>query len=211
MTPLIRALLIRALKALPVSALVCAGAILWSPGASADPTAPGLCDPATPPANANSCLNQPPQTWPPAAGNFTSPGEPGWIFFKLNGFGGNGCGLAPDGTVGCDAVPARSDDGAPLQAGQPGPPGSYSCDGQLCPLPPPGGNQIVVGPQQPAEYAQADAPTFTRDVDVLRPGYRLDNGDASCIAGYQGTVSCSTGGNGFTLSGLYAILERPIA
>lgn len=181
------------------------GALSASP-ADANPTAPALCNPAAPLGSADSCASQPPQTWPLAAGSYTSPQDSGWIFFRANGFDG-GCGISPDGTVGCDAVPDRGADGTPIQAGQPGPAGSYSCEGQRCPLPPPDANQIVAGPQQPAEYSRSDSPTFTRVVDVLPPGYRLVNGGASCVVGYQGTVSCTTGANGFTLSSLYAVLE----
>lgn len=196
---------VRALRTLPALGVLCAAILVAAP-AGADPTAPGGCDPADPGSSANSCANQPEQTWPIAAGNFTSPADSGWVFFKP-GFAEGGCGISPEGAVGCDAVPARWADGTPVQAGQPGPPGSYSCEGQRCPLPPPGANQIVVSPGEPAAYAQSDTPTYTRDVDVLQPGYRLVNGGATCYVGYQGTVSCSTGANGFTLSSVGAVLE----
>ena len=148
-----------------------------------------------------------PSTWPLAEGDFSSPGDPGWIYFKPSGFGGGGCGIGPDGTIGCDIVPGRWDDGTPVQAGLPGPPGSYSCDGRRCPLPPAGANQIVVSPQQPAQYVQSGVPTFTRDVDVLYPGYRLVNGEASCRLAEQGTIGCFTGDNVFALNGVFAILD----
>ena len=193
------------LRLLPALGVACAGVLIATAPADADPGTPGDCDPTTT-GTTNSCANQPPQSWPTATGNYTSAGDSGWIFFRADGFAG-GCGISPDGTVGCDAVPARQSDGTPIQAGQPGPAGSYSCEGQRCPLPPPDANQIVAGPQRPAEYTQSVTQTFTRTVDVLRPGYRLVNGNASCYVGYQGTVSCSTGGNGFTLSSLYAVLE----
>lgn len=144
-----------------------------------------------------------PTTVPVADGTFTSPGDPGWVFFRPAGFGGQGCGIGPDGMIGCDIVPARSADGTPVQAGVPGPPGSYSCESgeNYCPLPPPGVNQIVAGPQRQAEYAQSAAPTFTRDVSTLPMGYRLVNGDASCRLGTGSplVLSCDSGGHGFSI------------
>ncbi len=150
-----------------------------------------------------------PGTWPVAQGNFTTPGEPGWVFFKPQGFGGSGCGIGPDGTVGCDIVPARWPDGSPVQEGQPGPSGFYSCEGRRCPLPPPATNQTVAGPEQPAQYVQSGTLTFTRDVDVLPTGFRLVNGNASCRLSEQATLSCATGENGFILNATYGILESP--
>lgn len=144
-----------------------------------------------------------PGTWPIADGNFTSPGDPGWIFFKPKGFGGHGCGIGPDGTVGCDIVPSRWPDGTPVQAGRPGPPGFYSCGSgeNYCPLPPPGADQIVASPQQRADYAQSDTPAFTRDVGVLYEGYRLVNGNASCRlgAGSPLVLACDSGEHGFSV------------
>ena len=178
-------------RALTVAGLVCSAALgataIDSPFAGAAPT-----DPAT---------------WPLADGNFASQGDPGWVFFKPAGFDGHGCGIAPDGTIGCDIVPARWSDGTPVQEGAPGPPGSYSCEGMRCPLPPSGATEIVAGPQQPASYVQSGTAAFTRDVDVLVSGYRLVNGAAWCYVGNQGTVSCSSGNNGFTISNVAAILK----
>jgi hypothetical protein len=188
-----------ALRALSVAGWVGATALGAVSPAAAEPD---TCDPQV--GVANSCAGQPPQTWPIAQGDFTSPGDPGWVFF-----GPYGCGIGPDGTIGCDRVPARWPDGTPVEAGQPGPPGSYSCEGSRCPLPPPGANQIVAGAQQPAEYVQSAIPTFTRDVDDLPEGYRLANGDAWCAVGYQGSVSCTSGQNGFVINTLGAILEAP--
>lgn len=148
-------------------------------------------------------------TSPLAEGNFTTPSDPGWIFFTPVGFGGHGCGIGPDGTVGCDIVPARWPDGTPVQEGVPGPPGFYSCEGRDCPLPPPGTNQTVAGPGEPARYAQSDTQTFTRDVDPLPRGFRLVNGAASCRLSEQATLSCRTGDNGFVLNATYGILEIP--
>lgn len=190
--------------------LVCASALLGTPTSAAEPTEPAVCDPVDL-ASANSCAGTPPQTWPLAQGNFTSPGEPGWIFFKpLFAPAGStgpkadgmrsaqyGCGIGPDGTVGCDTVPSAQS--------SPSAPGSFDCGDQRCPLPPPGANQTVAGPQQPGQYVRSDASTvtgltFTRDVDDLPEGHRLVNGAAWCVVGYQGSVSCTSGANGFTLA-----------
>lgn len=168
-------------RAFSVLGLVCAATFPTAPAASAEPGDPG--------------------TQPIAMGNFTVPDEPGWVFFKPEGFGGEGCGIGPDGSVGCDIVPSRGPDGTPIQAGVPGPPGSYSCGDDICPLPPPGADQIVAGPQQAAEYAQSDKPAFTRDVDVLGPGYRLVNGDGWCYVGSGSprSVVCNSGDHGFSV------------
>jgi hypothetical protein len=53
----------------------------------------------------------------------------------------------------------------------------------------------------------SDTATFTRDVDVLLGGHRIDNGNASCSVGYQGTVSCTIGEHGFTIASLYGELK----
>lgn len=200
-----------ALRAVSVFGLLSATALGLGPTAPAEPDA---CDPAV--SAANSCAGQPPETWPVAQGDFTSPGDPGWVFFKpffgpagLTGPKADalrsaqyGCGIGPDGTVGCDTVPSSAS-----PPGQPGPPGSFSCGDQFCPLPPPGTNQTVVGPEQTAQYVQSDTPTFTRDVDQLPEGYKLVNGDAWCAVGYQGSISCISGTNGFTLAGWGGVLD----
>lgn len=175
------------LRAFAVLGLTCAGLLPAASPAAAEPTDPG--------------------TWPVAEGNFTTPDDPGWIFFRPSGFGPGGCGIGPDGTIGCDIVPGRWADGTPIQAGQPGPPGSYSCGGLRCPLPPPGTNQTIASAQEPAHYVYSNPSNFTREVDVLPAGQRLVNGNAWCYVGYQGTVSCSSGENGFTLSATYGILQ----
>ncbi len=124
-----------------------------------------------------------------AQGNFTSPGDPGWIFFKFIDADpdGIGCGIGPDGTVGCDTVP--------INTPEPG-----DCGDDRCPVIPPGANQTIAGPQQPVEYVQSDTLTFTRDVDDLPEGHRLVNGDAWCAVGFQGSVSCTSGVKKFTLA-----------
>lgn len=175
------------LRALSALGLLAATALSVSSTAIATPTDPGA--------------------WPVAQGDFTTPGEPGWIYFKPQGSGGLGCGIGPDGTVGCDILVARWPDGSVVQEGQPGPPGYYSCEGRNCPLPPPGTNQIIAGPQDPAHYAQADVLTFTRDVDLLPTGFRLVNGNAACRLSQQGVLACTTGDNGFSISATGSILE----
>lgn len=177
-----------ALRAL--SALVLAGAVIVFPASAA------TAEPAEP-------------QWPTAQGDYTTALDPGWMYFLPAGFDGRGCGIGPDGTVGCDIVPGRWPDGTPIQIGIPGPPGSYSCEGRRCPLPPPGTDQTVASPSEPGEYVASDTATFTRDVDVLPAGYQLVNGGASCHVGYQGTVTCVTGANGFTLASVFGILEAP--
>lgn len=149
-----------------------------------------------------------PATWPVADGNFTSPDDPGWVFFKPYGFDGHGCGISPDGDVGCDIVPSRWPDGTPVQAGVPGPPGFYSCGDDYCPLPPPDADQIVAGPQQRGQYNRSDNPTFTRDVDVLTGGHRLGNGAAVCRLGTGSPLilTCDTGGHGFRVQAVGADL-----
>ena len=174
-----------------VLGLIFVTAVATAPGAAAEPD---TCDPQT--GVENSCAGQPPEIWPIAQGKFTSPDDPGWIFFKPFFFPAGatgpkadssraqqyGCGIGPDGTIGCD----RGDG----------------------PLPPPGTNQTVAGPKQPAEYVYSETPTFTRDgVGDLPEGHRLVNGDAWCSVGYQGSVSCASGDNGFTLAGWGGTLE----
>lgn len=116
--------------------------------------------------------------YPIAQGNYTSADDFYWVFFRTPD--GRGCGIGPNGgPVGCDAVPIDT----------------------------PGYNQTVVTAGIPATYQFSDTPTFTRDVDVLPEGQRLENWGASCGVGYQGTVTCRTyGGHGFILSSVYSVL-----
>ncbi|MEI6254071.1 MAG: hypothetical protein WCP30_14830 [Mycobacteriaceae bacterium] len=168
---------------------------------------------AIPQANAEP---EDPNTWPVADNAaYSSPADPGWVFF-LPGTGNaaRGCGIGPDGTVGCDITVPRNEDGSVVQWGTPGPPGFYSCTppGQTqrqCPLPPPGTNQIVADPGKPARYVQSTALTFTRNLGVLAPGYRLVNGGASCyVSGASpGGINCKTGDNGFHWSSAGGTLE----
>lgn len=154
-----------------------------------------------------------PEDWPAAdTAGFTSSDDPGWVFFRAYNASGQGCGIGPDGTVGCDIVVQRNDDGSAYTS-IPGPPGSYACSvpGQprRCPLPPPGANQVVAGPDTPARYVESDTLTFTRNVDVLESGYRLVNGGAECYvsAASPGGINCRSGDNGFLWSSWGGFLE----
>ena len=113
------------------------------------------------------------RSYPLAEGNYTTPKDFYWAFFKTPD--GRACGIGPNGgPVGCDAVAADA---------------------------PPGANQIVVISWGPAEYRHSDTPSFTRDVDVLPVGKRLQNWGATCAVTSQDTVRCETYGNhGFVLS-----------
>jgi hypothetical protein len=117
-------------------------------------------------------------TYPLAQGNFTTADDVGWIYFKTPD--GRACGIGPlGGPVGCDAVPYDA---------------------------PSGTNQTVVNSWGPADYAHSDTSTFTRDVDTLPEGRRLQNWLAGCAVGYQGAVDCKTGEHGFVLSAVYGVL-----
>jgi hypothetical protein len=95
-----------------------------------------------------------------------------------------GCGIGPDGTVGCDRVPRP--DLYPLMT-----PASY---------PPAGANQTVATPGEAGSYRFSPTPTFTREVDVLPEGRQLVNAGAACERGLQGSMVCDTGEHGFLLS-----------
>jgi hypothetical protein len=125
------------------------------------------------------------ESYAPARGRYTTPNDPGWVFFKtesVKGVPSEFCGIGPNGTVaGCDIVPAENA--------------------------PSGVNQTVVDGSAPARYIYSATPTFTRDVDVLYPGHRIDHGDAACAMGYQGTVHCVIGDHSFVVSSQYGVLE----
>jgi hypothetical protein len=118
---------------------------------------------------------------PIAQGRYTSDlhGDFYRVYFKTPD--GLFCGILPNGgPVGCDAAPRDA---------------------------PAGSNQTVVNSWGPAEYGHSDQPSFTRDVDVLPEGYRLENWGASCGIRQQGTVTCTTyGQHGFTISALHGEL-----
>jgi hypothetical protein len=118
-------------------------------------------------------------TYPVAQGSYTTSSDFCWVYFKTPD--GRSCGIGPNGgPVGCDAVPLD----APAQT-----------------------NQTIVNSWGPAVYRGSNTATFTRDVDVLPEGYRLENWGASCGVGHQGTVTCTTyGAHGFTISAVYGAL-----
>lgn len=170
----------------PVSAAVAAALLLACP-ATADPPTMPVVDHA----------------------GYTTTTDADWVFFRAYRGGGQGCGISPDGTVGCDIAVDRNADGTVVQWGESGPPGSYSCGSRNCPLPPPGTNEIVAGPQSAARYAMSDSPTFTRNVAVLPQDHLIVNGNASCYvsSASPGGISCRTGNNGFLWAPWGGILE----
>jgi hypothetical protein len=72
---------------------------------------------------------------------------------------------------------------------------------------PAGSNQTVVDASAPAHYSRSDTEALTRDVDVLMPGHRLENGEATCWINYQRPVHCEVGSHGFVLDSQYGTLE----
>ena len=67
--------------------------------------------------------------------------------------------------------------------------------------------QSVVNSWGPAEYRGSNTTTFTRDVDVLPEGHRLENWGASCGVGNQGTLTCRTyDEHGFMISTVHGVL-----
>jgi hypothetical protein len=116
--------------------------------------------------------------WPLARGRFTTPTDPGWIYFRTptekEGVYSYFCGIAPGGTLaGCDFVPESAPEGA---------------------------NQTIVD-STGARYVHSDIPIFTRDVDALPAGERLENGPAACGSTYQGAVTCRIGEHMFVTNG----------
>jgi hypothetical protein len=135
--------------------------------------------------DSNARTNSGIEGYSPARGHYATPADPGWVFFKTDSVKGapsHFCGIGPNGTMaGCDLVPGKD-----VPAGM---------------------NQTVVDTSGPAHYAHSDTPTFTRDVDVLPQGHRLDNGQASCGRGYQGTIQCVIGAHSFVVSSDYGVLK----
>jgi hypothetical protein len=116
--------------------------------------------------------------WPLARGRFTTPTDPGWIYFRTptekEGVYSFSCGIAPGGTLaGCDFVPGDAPEGT---------------------------NQTIVDAAG-ARYVHSDTPTFTRDVDALWAGERLESGPAACGSTYQGAVTCRIGDHKFGTNG----------
>ncbi|MGV0644932.1 hypothetical protein [Mycolicibacterium sp. XJ879] len=117
--------------------------------------------------------------YPVAQGRYSTPDDFYYVFFKTPD--GRSCGIGPNGgPVGCDAVPGDA---------------------------PPGTNQTVVNSWAPAQYRHSDTATFTRDVDVLPVGQRLENWGASCAVEDVGLVRCETyNSHGFLLATGYGEL-----
>jgi hypothetical protein len=118
-------------------------------------------------------------SYPIAKGSYTTSQDFYFVFFKTPD--GRSCGIGPNGgPVGCDAVPSDA---------------------------PPDTNQTVVNSWAPAEYRHSDTASFTRDVDVLPEGQRLENWGATCAVVHQGTVHCETyNSHGFLLTSTYGEL-----
>jgi hypothetical protein len=66
---------------------------------------------------------------------------------------------------------------------------------------PAGSNQTVVDGSDPAHYIHSDTTTFTRVVDVLPEGHRLENGVAVYWSGYQLAARCDIGEHSFNTNG----------
>lgn len=117
--------------------------------------------------------------YPLAQGRYSTPHDFYFVFFKTPD--GRFCGIGPNGgPVGCDAVP---DDA------------------------PPGVNQTVVNSWAPAQYRHSEDATFTRDVDVLPVGHRLENWGATCAVEADSVVRCDTyNSHGFALAPRYGEL-----
>ncbi|ABM12107.1 hypothetical protein ACORG1_06630 [Mycobacterium sp. TJFP1] len=111
--------------------------------------------------------------YPLAEGDYTTPDDYGWVFFTTPD--GRACGIGPNGgPVGCDAVAADA---------------------------PPGVNQTWVMSWGPAEYRYSDTASFTRGVDMLPVGERVESLGGACAVTSPDTVRCETYGNhGFILS-----------
>jgi hypothetical protein len=59
----------------------------------------------------------------------------------------------------------------------------------------------------PAHYIRSDTTIFTRDVDVLTPGHRIENGAAVCWINCQRPVHCEVGTHGVVLDSRHGTLE----
>jgi hypothetical protein len=109
--------------------------------------------------------------YPLAEGHYTTEADPGWVFFVVD-FGGKpadyhdyfGCGVGPDGTVGCDRAPA---------------PTRYrSLDATY---PPAGSNQTVADANEAASYRFSLTPAPNAGAATR----------VRCRAGRASTASCS--------------------
>jgi hypothetical protein len=117
--------------------------------------------------------------YPIAEGNYTSPTDFYGLYFQTPD--GRFCGILPNrGPVGCDSVPADAPEGM---------------------------NQTFVEAGAPASYRYSGSKLFTRDVDVLPAGYRLENWEAACAVTHEGTLICKTSGrHGFSLDPASGVL-----
>jgi hypothetical protein len=131
------------------------------------------------PLPADSRLGEGVQNYPLGRGRFTVAGDPGWVFFTTDA--GQHCGIGPGGTIaGCDNTTMEAPEGT---------------------------NQTVVREGTKAGYVHSETPAFTREVDILPAGRRLDNGIATCTVGYQGAVGCTIGEHKFVIATTYGVLE----
>lgn len=134
----------------------------------------GLTLTATPVAGAQPAPDDDIRRYPIAQGRYTTPGDFYWVYFATAD--GRFCGIGPNGgPVGCNAVPPEA---------------------------PVGADQTVVNPWAPAEYRRSERPSqFTRDVDMLPEGFRVENWGATCAVEPRYAVRCETyAGHGFRLS-----------
>ncbi len=126
-----------------------------------------------------------PASYPLGHGRYTTPVDPGWVYFKTDDFKDANpmhCGIAPGGTMaGCDLVPSE--------------------------MAPAGTKQTIVDGSGPARFIHSDTATFTRDTDVLAQGHRIENGPALCRWGYQGVMHCEVGEHSFSMNRENATLE----
>jgi len=159
---------------------------MWGKRFAAVAAAVGIGLTTAPVAQADPTADPPPgvediHDLPIAQGRYTTPAQGDFyrVYFKTPD--GRFCGILPNGgPVGCDAAPRDA---------------------------PAGSNQTVVNSWGPATFGHSDEPSFTRDVDVLPEGYRLENWGASCGVGSGGTVTCTTyGQHGFAISERYGLL-----
>lgn len=120
-------------------------------------------------------------TFPSAEGQGRYSAPEGFYGLYFRTPDGRHCGILPNrGPVGCDAAPEDA---------------------------PEDSNQTFVEAGHPASYRYSGTRSFTRDVDVLPVGYRLENWGASCGVVDESTVVCKTSGrHGFSLTPATGVL-----
>ena len=118
-------------------------------------------------------------TYPVAQGRFTTPTDFYWVYFRTPD--GRSCGIGPNGgPVGSTRYPSTRRRRRNRRSSTAG--------------------------ARP-NTAGSNTTTFTRDVDVLPEGHRLENWGASCGIGNQGTVTCRTyDEHGFMISTVHGVL-----